>query len=335
MKRFRHALSCVFLAAIFVAPLPFSASVYAKPSLETSQSCTRYLAEMERFYNMPAHWLSAIASTESGRYHPELKLSVPWPWTINVKGKGYWFDSKEEAIQAVKRHQRKGIKSIDIGCMQVNYHYHGHHFSNIEEMFDPLYNVAYAAKFLRDKYDASNSWRDATSDYHSQTPKLGRRYYRKVYSRWQQVLDRLEEAATSLALNKAPGRGPTKLALTEMASRVAAQKTTMPAPKQPVRPMKISVRDPSTGESVAGSNQKRRREKGVLVIRVNNPKPPQTSPVKVTATASKEDMSKEIDLAQNEKTGEKGQFTPRLRAKKTNLSSRIDVQEDANNPFVF
>ncbi len=164
------------------------------PSLATAQECTRHLPTMERLYNIPAHWLAAIASTESGRYSPQLRLSVPWPWTINVAGQGHWFDTKQEAIQAVQKYQAQGIKSIDVGCMQVNLMYHGENFANLSQAFEPIYNISYAAKFLRSHYNNTNSWTKATAAYHSMQSSRGADYYRKVYQKWQQVVDRLNES---------------------------------------------------------------------------------------------------------------------------------------------
>lgn len=189
MKVFLNSLCSVFLAAMLL--LSFAARA-EDPSLETAQECTRHLPTMERLYNIPAHWLAAIASTESGRYHQRLRLSVPWPWTINVAGKGYWFDTKQEAVNAVRRYQAQGIKSIDVGCMQVNLMYHGKNFASLEQAFEPIYNISYAAKFLKQKYNDQGSWTKATAAYHSMSSR-GAGYYKKVYEKWQQVVDRLND----------------------------------------------------------------------------------------------------------------------------------------------
>lgn len=170
-------------------------SAYAEDAqLREVQECTRHLPTMERLYNIPAHWLAAIASTESGRYNPKLRMTVPWPWTINVGGKGYWFDSKQEAIAATRQLLMRGEKSIDVGCMQVNLMYHGTAFANLDQAFEPMYNIAYAAKFLRSNYDNLNSWTKATAAYHSMRAERGADYYRKVYKKWQQVVDRLNDS---------------------------------------------------------------------------------------------------------------------------------------------
>ena len=43
----------------------------------------------------------------------------------------------------------RGAKLIDIGCMQINHHFHSADFHSLGEMFDPARNVEYAANFLK------------------------------------------------------------------------------------------------------------------------------------------------------------------------------------------
>ena len=161
-----------------------AAPAYATDDLiEGAKLCTRQLPHFEREYGIPTHLLSAIASTESGRYHAGLGLKVPWPWTINVEGKGYFFPSKQEAMAAVHKYQARGIQSIDVGCMQVNLYHHPHAFSSLDQAFEPQSNVAYAASFLRGLYEDERSWKKAAADYHSKTPNLGSQYASIVYDR--------------------------------------------------------------------------------------------------------------------------------------------------------
>ena len=40
-------------------------------------------------------------------------------------------------------------QNIDIGCMQLNYRYHGRMFKNLNDMTDPEENIYYAGKFLK------------------------------------------------------------------------------------------------------------------------------------------------------------------------------------------
>jgi hypothetical protein len=109
----------------------------------------------------------------------------PWPWTINAEGRGQFFATKQDAIAAVRALQLSGVRSIDVGCMQVNLMYHPNAFASLDEAFDPPANALYAARFLNSLYGASQSWVQATAAYHSETPAIGADYQRRVASRWQ------------------------------------------------------------------------------------------------------------------------------------------------------
>jgi len=155
------------------------------------------------------HLLAAIASTESGRYHRALGLNLPWPWTINVEGRGYFFDTKQEAIATVRKLQERGVQSIDVGCMQVNLYHHPYAFANLDEAFDPAYNVAYAAQFLKQNFQEEGSWRKATADYHSHTPLYGEQYARLVFNAWGRIISKVADArAGRPILNVALARTP-------------------------------------------------------------------------------------------------------------------------------
>jgi hypothetical protein len=177
-----------------------SSAASADRMLKGAQACTRHLPKAERYHNIPTHWLAAIASTESGRYHKRLGMMLPWPWTINVNGKGYYFDTKGEAINKIEEYRAKGITNIDVGCMQVNMRYHGHAFANIQQALEPRYNVAYAARFLRSNFDEFRSWKEATAAYHSRTPSRGKRYFNTVFRKWEKVTDKLGKTSDSEAI---------------------------------------------------------------------------------------------------------------------------------------
>ncbi len=71
-------------------------------------------------YQMPASVLYAAALTESGK---TVKKGVfrPWPWTLNVAGKPQRFASRNAACRELNRQLARGIRSIDIGLMQINW----------------------------------------------------------------------------------------------------------------------------------------------------------------------------------------------------------------------
>ena len=66
---------------------------------------------------IPQSVLYAVALTESGRQVASANLYRPWPWTLNVAGRGYFFDSHLAAWRALTDWLEAGRRSIDIGLM--------------------------------------------------------------------------------------------------------------------------------------------------------------------------------------------------------------------------
>ncbi len=142
--------------------------------------CRQAIAVAERANAIPPHLLAAIGRVESGRRDPGSGAMHPWPWTINAEGEGHFYDSKAEAISATSALQSHGMRSIDVGCMQVNLMHHPDAFTSLEQAFDPQINAAWAARFLRQLYQQSGDWHRATALYHSATPDLGNAYEARV-----------------------------------------------------------------------------------------------------------------------------------------------------------
>lgn len=149
------------------------------PSGAPSQQCRAAIMAAERAAGIPTQLMAAIARVESGRRDAQ-GVVQPWPWTINAEGVGSTYNSKAEAIAAVQRLQASGVRSIDVGCMQVNLMYHPDAFATLDQAFDPAANARYAASFLTRLHGQTGDWTKATAAYHSATPELGERYQRKV-----------------------------------------------------------------------------------------------------------------------------------------------------------
>jgi len=137
-------------------------------------ACLGHIANAERSHEIPEGALRAIGFAESGRTVGGRRGA--WPWTVNAKGQGHYFESKEAAIEFVEGLQAQGVKVIDVGCMQVNLYYHPKAFASLEDAFDPAANVAYAAKFLVWLHDETKDWATASRYYHSRNPSVGRAY---------------------------------------------------------------------------------------------------------------------------------------------------------------
>lgn len=172
------------LICFFVVVMSFLMIQSGVATVMPQFACDYHIKRMEKEQGIPAQLLLAIAKVESGHFDKQSNRMIAWPWSINVQGKGYKFRSKQEAIKAIKTHLANGIKSIDVGCMQVNLAYHGDMFNSIEEAIEPKNNVEYAAQFLRGLRDEHASWTTAVAHYHSATPAHHIPYRQKVFEMW-------------------------------------------------------------------------------------------------------------------------------------------------------
>ena len=128
--------------------LIFAGSLWAEA--DDSLVCDRISQIASQQTGVPISVLKAISLTETGRKRgAEFR---PWPWTVNMEGKGVWFDNEDDARSFVYKHFKRGARSFDVGCFQINYKWHHQNFNSLDEMFDPLINGLYAARFLTDLY---------------------------------------------------------------------------------------------------------------------------------------------------------------------------------------
>lgn len=177
----RTALTALLLTIAFA--LPAAARTVQVP---VDEVCAYVTNLVERQAGVPSRLLHAVSLIESGRYDKESRATSAWPWTINAEGAGQYFPTKEEAVAAVRKLQVRGVKSIDVGCMQVNLMHHPNAFPSLEAAFDPVANVRYAAAFLTDLRETTQSWEQAVAHYHSATPARGGPYRDKVLAKWGQ-----------------------------------------------------------------------------------------------------------------------------------------------------
>ena len=158
-----------------------------------AKSCAGPIAAAERLTQMPDQLLTSVALAESGRWDAVHKAKVAWPWTVTSGSDGRYFSTKAEAIAWVKTLRARGVTNIDVGCMQINLHHHADAFVSLEEAFDPVTNVAYAAAFLMDLFQQKRSWPVAVGLYHSATPALHFAYRQKVQTIWNDERRRVAE----------------------------------------------------------------------------------------------------------------------------------------------
>ncbi|MDI6838119.1 MAG: transglycosylase SLT domain-containing protein [Rhizobiaceae bacterium] len=130
-------------------------------SRASSGACEREIQQAAARYAIPEGILYSVGLTETGR-----RGSLQ-PYALNVEGKALFFDSRSDAINAFMEARRQGAKLIDVGCMQINQHFHLENFPSIEAMFDPGQNVDYAARFLLRLHGRHDTWTMAVARYHA------------------------------------------------------------------------------------------------------------------------------------------------------------------------
>jgi len=178
------AFALLALTALCAAPLATPAARAADLRAATADLCRLQTERQGRAAGIPDNLLRAISHVESGRWSEARKAKVAWPWTVMAEGRGRYFPTKAAAIAEVRKLQAGGVHNIDVGCMQINLHYHGGAFDSLEDAFDPAANVAYAVEFLSSLKAETGTWSKAAMLYHSRTPEHARRYHLKVVQAW-------------------------------------------------------------------------------------------------------------------------------------------------------
>lgn len=206
------AVAAGSIAALLIVADPGAAGAGQTAQVKTPNPwtmCAKATNRVERERKIPRQLLRAISKAESGRFNKERQAVMAWPWTVMAEGRGRYLDTKAEAIAEVEGLRARGVRNIDVGCMQINLMHHPDAFASLDEAFDPLTNVRYAASFLKTMAANQGSWAKAAAYYHSQTPARYRVYRSKVRQIWAQerekyllALDRFraeQQAALGLA----------------------------------------------------------------------------------------------------------------------------------------
>lgn len=175
---FRHLIR---LLPVLILAAPAAA---APPTPGMDHLCRAGAEAAAKAADLPAGLLTAISLRETGRWSARLKTSLTWPWTVTARGRGHYLDSKADAIAFVKRLRKRGVSNIDVGCMQINLHYHADAFANLQDAFDPRRNAGYAADFLARLRVSHGSLAPAVARYHSGDPARGARYRTGVFELW-------------------------------------------------------------------------------------------------------------------------------------------------------
>lgn len=141
----------------------------AEPAL-----CVEAARVAARRHGIPERVMQAITLVETRRAVDG--VARPWPWTLNIEGEGVWFESRAAALARARAEIAAGRRSIDLGCFQLNWRWHGQNFAGPDEMLEPARAADYAARFLAGLYAETGDWMRAAGRYHSRTPENAARY---------------------------------------------------------------------------------------------------------------------------------------------------------------
>src|SRR5262245_1846570 len=124
-------------------------------------TCEREMLRAANKHGIPLGMLYAVGLAETGR-GDSLR-----PYALNIEGRAFYDTDKRQALARFEVARAEGKKLIDVGCMQINHHFHGRHFASVEKMLEPAANVDYAARFLKVLEAREGSWTMAVARYHA------------------------------------------------------------------------------------------------------------------------------------------------------------------------
>ena len=145
------------VAALFIC----SAGSAAAATTDTARLCEREMARASQQHGIPLGILYAVGLTETGR------RGALYPYALGAEGQTVFAKDVDDAMVNFEAMRARGIKLIDLGCMQINHYFHGDKFPSVRAMFDPAKNVDYAARFLKELKQREGSWTMAVARYNA------------------------------------------------------------------------------------------------------------------------------------------------------------------------
>jgi soluble lytic murein transglycosylase-like protein len=145
----------IIVAALFIC------SVAAEVRADHARPCEREMARAAQLHGIPLGILYAVGLTETGR------RGALHPYALGAEGQTVFAGNIDDAMASFEIMRQKGIKLIDLGCMQINHYYHGDKFGSVRAMFDAAKNVDYAARFLKELKQREGSWTMAVARYNA------------------------------------------------------------------------------------------------------------------------------------------------------------------------
>ena len=132
-----------------------------QPAPAGQHICEAQVAVAAKRYEIPLAVFYAVGLLETGG------RNGLQPYTMNIEGRSAPNATLPDALATFEAAHRRGASLIDIGCMQINYRWHGKNFASVTEMFDPAHNVDYAARFLHELKLREKTWTLAVARYNA------------------------------------------------------------------------------------------------------------------------------------------------------------------------
>lgn len=141
---------------------------------------------MGQRFGVPPIVLYGVALQESAKLFGP--FSLPWPWTLNVRGEPMRYPSYAAAVAGMHSFIAAGVRNIDTCLMQVNWGYHSDKLLTVERALNPYPNIAVGAQILRRHHADTHNWYSAVGRYHSPADAArAANYAALVYRRISQV----------------------------------------------------------------------------------------------------------------------------------------------------
>ena len=138
---------------------------------------------------VPCDLLYAIALTESGQSRFSQQQWRPWPWTLNIEGRGHYFPSRIDAWRALKKTLAANQGAADIGLLQINWRYHHRELETPWQALAPYHNLRVGAAILKRCFNTTKDWWQSAGCYHAPNhPKRAKGYQARVRRHWQKIL---------------------------------------------------------------------------------------------------------------------------------------------------
>ena len=178
-RRARRLLAPV-LAIVCIAAPASARRVFPQNGSPVAQ-CEAAAAAAGALEDIPDGLMARIALAETGRRDIDGAWR-PWPWSIDADGEDVALFTQPQAVAWAEGAPRRGVRLMDVGCLQVNLQFHSHAFATLRDAFDPWDNALFAATYLRALHDsdAGGDWAVAVGMYHSHTPELAMEYRTRI-----------------------------------------------------------------------------------------------------------------------------------------------------------